>query len=220
MASPPQGGTANSSPLSLLSQHCSTSSRPPLSRQSRGLIDRPFAKQTPPGARAAALFRTPAIMTAFKFGDFAFICEHAALTICPLLQSQHGVMPTCYARNVQLGSQVIFQPGESISSEHQNLRHSNMLCPYRRPRHDSHHAVPHPIQVHGRRAKGDLPFLLHLHARGVTGDLPGLGHHSYCQWRLSGELPPSFVRLLPADDLSGSPRCMQERWAHCTGASW
>jgi len=49
-------------------------------------------------------------MTAFKFGDFDFICEHAALTICPLVGTAQGVMPTCYARNVQLGSQVIFQP--------------------------------------------------------------------------------------------------------------
>ncbi|CAD6572105.1 MAG: Chitin synthase, class 7 [Tremellales sp. Tagirdzhanova-0007] len=49
-------------------------------------------------------------MTAFKFGDFDYICERAALTICPLLGTPLGVMPTCYSRNVQLGSQVIFQP--------------------------------------------------------------------------------------------------------------
>jgi len=52
-------------------------------------------------------------MTAFKFGEFDYICERAALTICPLLQTPLGVMPTCYSRNVQLGSQVVFQPGES-----------------------------------------------------------------------------------------------------------
>jgi hypothetical protein len=50
-------------------------------------------------------------MTAFKFGHFDAICERAALTVCPLLGTNLGVMPTCYSRNVQLGSQIIFQPG-------------------------------------------------------------------------------------------------------------
>ena len=47
----------------------------------------------------------------FRFGDFDYICEHAALVICPLVGTAQGTMPTCYARNVQLGSQIIFQPG-------------------------------------------------------------------------------------------------------------
>lgn len=51
-------------------------------------------------------------MTKFKFGDFGFVCERAQLTICPLLENEFGVTPTCYARNVQLGSQIIFQPGQ------------------------------------------------------------------------------------------------------------
>jgi hypothetical protein len=50
-------------------------------------------------------------MTAFKFGNFDYICEHAALTICPLLGTELVISPTCYSRNVQLGSQIIFQPG-------------------------------------------------------------------------------------------------------------
>ncbi|EIW67946.1 hypothetical protein TREMEDRAFT_44955 [Tremella mesenterica DSM 1558] len=49
-------------------------------------------------------------MTGFKFGSFDFICERAALTICPLLGSSQGTTPTCYSRNVQLGSQLFFQP--------------------------------------------------------------------------------------------------------------
>ena len=61
-------------------------------------------------------------MTAFKFGDFDYICERAALTICPLLGTPLGVMPTCYSRNVQLGSQVIFQPGESFICPRARLR--------------------------------------------------------------------------------------------------
>lgn len=50
----------------------------------------------------------------FQFGDFTWLCERAALTVCPLLQTPQGVMPTCYARNVVLGSQVWFQPGTCI----------------------------------------------------------------------------------------------------------
>jgi hypothetical protein len=49
-------------------------------------------------------------MTGFSFGSFDLICEHAALTVCPLLGTAQGIMPTCYSRNVQLGSQIIFQP--------------------------------------------------------------------------------------------------------------
>lgn len=58
-------------------------------------------------------------MSAFKFGDFNYICERAALTICPMLGTQLGIMPTCYSRNVQLGSQIIFQPGESTVEDRQ-----------------------------------------------------------------------------------------------------
>lgn len=47
-----------------------------------------------------------------KFGSFEAVCEHAALLVCPLLHTPHGVEPDCYGRNVQLGSQLIFQPGE------------------------------------------------------------------------------------------------------------
>jgi hypothetical protein len=50
--------------------------------------------------------------TPVKFGSFEAVCEHAALLVCPLLHTPHGVEPDCYGRNVQLGSQLIFQPGE------------------------------------------------------------------------------------------------------------
>ncbi|KAJ9100928.1 Chitin synthase, class 7 [Naganishia adeliensis] len=46
-----------------------------------------------------------------KFGSFEAVCEHAALLVCPLLHTPHGVEPDCYGRNIQLGSQLIFQPG-------------------------------------------------------------------------------------------------------------
>lgn len=54
----------------------------------------------------------------FRFGDFDYICEHAALVVCPMVGTAQGTMPTCYARNVQLGSQIIFQPGTRLSSFH------------------------------------------------------------------------------------------------------
>ncbi|KAK1926070.1 chitin synthase III catalytic subunit-domain-containing protein [Papiliotrema laurentii] len=49
-------------------------------------------------------------MSPFTFGSFDAICERAALVVCPLIGTDLGVMPTCYSRNVQLGSQIIFQP--------------------------------------------------------------------------------------------------------------
>jgi len=153
-------------------------------------------------------------MTAFKFGHFEYICERAALTICPLMGTGLGVMPTCYSRNVQLGSQVIFQPGESYSISiylravslsklrcrrssgrldvarrciMADLVCSNMFRPHRRPWYDNHHALPRSIQVHRRREKGDRPILLHVHVCRTARNLPRLGHHSYCPCSISGE---------------------------------
>ncbi|KAF9231603.1 chitin synthase III catalytic subunit-domain-containing protein [Melanogaster broomeanus] len=46
-----------------------------------------------------------------SFGSFDGICSVAALVICPLLGSSgQGMEPTCYSRNVQVGSTLIFQP--------------------------------------------------------------------------------------------------------------
>ncbi|WVN89257.1 chitin synthase export chaperone [Cryptococcus depauperatus CBS 7841] len=50
----------------------------------------------------------------FSFGKFDYICQHAALVVCPMLGGKQGIMPTCYSRNVQLGSQIIFQPATCI----------------------------------------------------------------------------------------------------------
>jgi hypothetical protein len=49
---------------------------------------------------------------AIKFGDFTAVCQRAALIVCPLLETENGIEPNCYSRNVQLGSQLIFQPGK------------------------------------------------------------------------------------------------------------
>jgi hypothetical protein len=76
-------------------------------------------------------------MTGFSFGSFDLICEHAALTVCPLLGT------------VQLGSQIVFQPGgEFPFSDDETfwLRlRSNLLCPHCSAGHDRYHVVPHPI---------------------------------------------------------------------------
>lgn len=45
-----------------------------------------------------------------QFGSFNGICETAALIICPLVGTAQGVVPTCYSRNVDIGSTLIFQP--------------------------------------------------------------------------------------------------------------
>lgn len=52
--------------------------------------------------------------SAFKFGNFTAVCERAALVVCPILQTANGIEPNCYSRNVQLGKQLIFQPGTCV----------------------------------------------------------------------------------------------------------
>jgi len=49
-----------------------------------------------------------------KFGDFNSICERVALTVCPLVGADEGVEPTCYSRNVEIASTLIFQPATII----------------------------------------------------------------------------------------------------------
>lgn len=46
------------------------------------------------------------------FGSFADICQTAALVICPLVESEQGVEPVCYSRNVEIAKTLLFQPGE------------------------------------------------------------------------------------------------------------
>jgi len=45
-----------------------------------------------------------------SFGSFDQICETAALIVCPLVGTDHGIEPTCYSRNVDVGGTLIFQP--------------------------------------------------------------------------------------------------------------
>lgn len=48
----------------------------------------------------------------FQFGSFDWLCGQAALIVCPLVgTSGYGTEPVCYARNVEIGSTLIFQPG-------------------------------------------------------------------------------------------------------------
>ena len=46
----------------------------------------------------------------FAFGSFDEICKTAALIVCPLLGPESGISPTCYSRNVEISSTIIFQP--------------------------------------------------------------------------------------------------------------
>lgn len=58
------------------------------------------------------------IETSLKFGSYDWICSQAALVVCPLVGSStsggYGIAPTCYARNVEFGRTLVFQPGEHI----------------------------------------------------------------------------------------------------------
>jgi hypothetical protein len=47
-----------------------------------------------------------------EFGKYYAICSEVALVVCPLLGSDLGLEPTCYSRNVEINSTIIFQPGE------------------------------------------------------------------------------------------------------------
>jgi hypothetical protein len=50
-----------------------------------------------------------------KFGDFREICETVALTVCPLVDAEVGIEPTCYSRNAEIANTLIFQPGTYLA---------------------------------------------------------------------------------------------------------
>ena len=84
-----------------------------------------------------------------KFGSFEGICETAALVICPLVESNQGVEPTCYSRNVDVGGTLIFQPCEMrifpcefVFSDMLSTS-SDMLHPHRRHLYDCYHDLSH-----------------------------------------------------------------------------
>jgi len=49
-----------------------------------------------------------------EFGSFDYICQTAALVICPLIGSDHGIEPSCYSRNVEIGGRLFFQPSTAF----------------------------------------------------------------------------------------------------------
>ena len=52
--------------------------------------------------------------TTLSFESYDWICSQAALVVCPLVGTTgYGIEPVCYARNVEIGSTLIFQPGAS-----------------------------------------------------------------------------------------------------------
>lgn len=47
----------------------------------------------------------------FSFGNYDGVCKEVALIVCPMLGAgDFGIEPTCYSRNVQINSTIIFQP--------------------------------------------------------------------------------------------------------------
>lgn len=55
--------------------------------------------------------------------DFSLICERVPLSICPALGMTDA---KCFARNVNIGSWLIFQPGKKLFGFQDNCLHS--LC--------------------------------------------------------------------------------------------
>lgn len=49
-----------------------------------------------------------------QFGSFDSFCETAALVVCPLIGTDHGIEPTCYSRNVEISGRLLFQPSTSF----------------------------------------------------------------------------------------------------------
>lgn len=49
----------------------------------------------------------------YKFEAFSFtgICQTVALPLCPLIGQVNGVEPVCYSRNIDIGGNLVFQPG-------------------------------------------------------------------------------------------------------------
>ncbi|GAA6021583.1 hypothetical protein JCM11491_000265 [Sporobolomyces phaffii] len=53
--------------------------------------------------------------TAFSFGSYDWVCNRAALIVCPLLgETSYGIEPVCYSRNVEFGKTLVFQPATSF----------------------------------------------------------------------------------------------------------
>ncbi|TPX39234.1 hypothetical protein SeMB42_g06398 [Synchytrium endobioticum] len=52
--------------------------------------------------------------TPFSFGNFNSFCNSVALTLCPLVGPDGGIEPACYARNVELGGTLIFEPATLV----------------------------------------------------------------------------------------------------------
>lgn len=67
----------------------------------------------PPSPFASRMATTSPVK--FSFGSYDWICNRAALIVCPLLgETSYGIEPVCYSRNVEFGKTLVFQPGESL----------------------------------------------------------------------------------------------------------
>lgn len=79
----------------------------------------------------------------FRFGDFAWICDRASLTVCPALGLGD---PQCYSRNIGIKSFLLFQP---CNSELQVSQASSGACrQHNCPFHDPYNGNAHKEQVH------------------------------------------------------------------------
>lgn len=136
----------------------------------------------------------------YEFGAFSFdgICRTVALSLCPLIGQYDGIEPVCYSRNVDLGGNLIFQPGNSNRDDKQRKKNrltylailllSNAYhwhCGYY---HDRHYDLPYSIQIHSSWAEGNRHVLLSLHALYLYGNASCHGYHTHIFPCLSGEV--------------------------------
>lgn len=106
----------------------------------------------------------------FQFEAFSFngICKTVALPLCPLMGKDEGIEPECYSRNVDLGGNLIFQPGMCMHPTVTRPLHLCWACCTNagvlvrhfcshlgdwcsRHYHDSHHDLSRSMQIHSRR---------------------------------------------------------------------
>jgi hypothetical protein len=121
------------------------------------------------------------------FGSYDWICSQAALVVCPLVgESGFGVEPICYARNVELGSTLIFQPGKNhaardhlaVAEVSQNFPYRNVLYPHCCSFHGDRNDPTRQVKIHCSWAKGDRDILLPLFLCDITLYLPRQRHHT------------------------------------------
>jgi len=87
-----------------------------------------------------------------QFGSFDSICETAALVICPLIGSDHGIEPICYSRNVEISGKLFISTFDMFRTR---------SC----TDNDRYHDISHTEQVHSSGEERNRDVLLLIRNR-------------------------------------------------------